>query len=120
MRGGTDERSRRMTGLRGVRERGPRAAAVTAAATGAVTAALAVVGGWAAPAGAAEPGERISSYEVDFTIRQDGVVHVEETVDYDYGTGSRHGIFRDVPVRERAGEDRDRGYELTGVTVSSP
>jgi hypothetical protein len=43
--------------------------------------------------------EHISDYHVDLTIQPSGDLLVKETIQYDFGSSYRHGIFRDVPVR---------------------
>jgi uncharacterized membrane protein YgcG len=41
--------------------------------------------------------ERIHHYAVDVAVREDGSAVVRETIDYDFGNNSRHGILRDFP-----------------------
>ncbi len=38
--------------------------------------------------------ESIKDFSIDYTIREDGVVLVEENILYDFGPENRHGIFR--------------------------
>jgi hypothetical protein len=58
----------------------------------------AVVVGAAALVGAvAGDTERITSLWTSAEVSGDGSVRVTEVIDYDFGTDSRHGIFRDVP-----------------------
>ena len=54
--------------------------------------------------------ERIRSYFTVAVLDEDGDARITEVVDYDFGTESRRGIFREVP-----GIDTD-----SNVTVSSP
>jgi len=62
----------------------------------AVAAALIVV---AAPLGVhAASGEQISNFEVNANLRADSTLDVVETIDYDFGTSARHGIYRDIPL----------------------
>lgn len=42
--------------------------------------------------------ERITSFAADIQIQEDSSITITEEIDYDFGTSSRHGIFRDVPV----------------------
>src|SRR6266545_3182111 len=49
------------------------------------------------PARAQSP-ERILGYDVAIQIQRDESIVVKETIDYDFGTVQRHGIFRDVPT----------------------
>ncbi|ALG08504.1 DUF2207 domain-containing protein [Kibdelosporangium phytohabitans] len=58
----------------------------------------------------AEPGERITAYDVAVTIAGDGTAHVTETIAYDFGKNERHGITRKVT-----------GKRVTGTaTATSP
>jgi hypothetical protein len=65
-------------------------------------------------------GERITSYHVDFTIHKAGAVSVRETIDYDFGANSKHGIVRRLPYAVRVDDERYRNYDITGITASSP
>jgi hypothetical protein len=66
----------------------------------------------------ADDGERISSYRVALEIRPDGRLDVRETIAYDFaGAADRHGILREIPVRFRYDDTRDRVYPLSGVSV---
>lgn len=70
---------------------------------------LGAVLAWA-PAASADPGERVTAYDVSVTIAADGDAHVVETIAYDFGTNQRHGITRQV-----------LGHTLSGsATASSP
>lgn len=74
---------------------------------------LAVMGlvGLANAAGA-QADERITSYDVVMTVQPSGDVLVQETIAYDFGATERHGIYRDIPVRERFDDRYDRVYPL--------
>jgi uncharacterized membrane protein YgcG len=83
----------------------------------------------AAGTGASEPAlaqrwlERITDYEVELVVEEDGELLVEETIDYDFGSADRHGIFREIPVREsyddvREGYDRILPLEVLSVSGS--
>lgn len=62
----------------------------------AVAAALLVV---AAPLHvSAASSEQITSFAVDANLRADSTLDVVETIDYDFGSSYRHGIFRDIPL----------------------
>ena len=83
----------------------------------------------------AQPGgERIRSYDVQVVVRVDGTIDVTETIDYDFGFSSRHGILRefvtaqgyepaDDPDTRAASVRRDvewwRKYPLDVVSVDS-
>jgi Predicted membrane protein (DUF2207) len=75
----------------------------------------------AAPAVAsAQVGEHISAFTVDAVIRGDGAVDVTETITYEFGIARRHGIEREIDIREAYDDKRDRLYVLSGVEVTSP
>ncbi len=79
-------------------------------------------------------GERIRSFDANVVVNRDGSIQVTETIEYDFGGGSRHGIYRSLPVRYAMSEadvrrldselDSSRTFErvtpLTDVSVSSP
>jgi hypothetical protein len=79
--------------------------------------AVAVLGASAAQAAA---GETIRSYDVTLTVQRDGGLRVGETIEYDFGSADRHGIFRDIPTRLPYDQTDDRVYELDDVEVTSP
>jgi uncharacterized protein (TIGR04222 family) len=62
--------------------------------------------------------ERITSYDVTMNVGADAVVHVKETIGYDFGTTPRHGITRDIPYLVHSGDKRDRRYDISGVRVT--
>ncbi len=68
---------------------------------------FAVVGGVGAAIGDTE---RVAAIWTTATIAADGSAEIVEVVDYDFGSSSRHGIFRDVPGLD----------ELAPIVVSSP
>lgn len=81
---------------------------------------LALLGLVAAPA-QAEDGDRISDYEITYTIREDGVVEVVENIDYVFAEEGRHGIYRTLVTRQPFGDgsDRDVLYRIRDVEVDS-
>lgn len=48
--------------------------------------------------------ESIQSYQVDLTARKDGSMSINESIDYDFGSNSRHGIFRNIPLVSKVGD----------------
>jgi uncharacterized membrane protein YgcG len=68
----------------------------------------------------AVPGESIRTYDVKLTVLPDGGLRVSETVEYDFGSAERHGIFREVPTRVPYDQGNDRVYRLHDVEVTSP
>lgn len=93
-----------------------RAVLVIAAVAIAAVAIVAMVAP-AGPAAAQVGGERISAYDVDIRVESTGAMTVTETIDYDFGTAQRHGIFRDVPVRLDYDARYERIYPLQVVSV---
>ncbi|MGH2651473.1 MAG: DUF2207 domain-containing protein, partial [Actinomycetota bacterium] len=67
---------------------------------------------------AAQSPERILRYAVEITIEQDASIVVGETIDYDFGSSERRGIFRDIPTRLRYDDTYDRIYQLEVLSVS--
>jgi hypothetical protein len=60
-----------------------------------IVAVVAAVATYIAARSASE--ESIRQMWVTATVADDGTARVVEVIDYDFGTNSRHGIFRDVP-----------------------
>ncbi len=86
------------------------------AAIGAALAALLLLLG-AAAAGAQAGSERITAYDVDIRIEATGSIVVTETIDYDFASTDRHGIYRDVPVRLDYDSRYERIYPLEVLSV---
>jgi uncharacterized protein (TIGR04222 family) len=64
-------------------------------------------------------GERIVAYDTAISIGDDGVLTIVETIDYDFASFERHGIYRDVPTAFLWEPDRryERIYPLEVVDV---
>lgn len=62
--------------------------------------------------------ETIASFYSDIVIRKDGSIQVTEDIQYDFGTESRHGIFRDIPriKTNTEGKKYSLGIEVLNVT----
>lgn len=58
--------------------------------------------------------ENIPTYDAVLTVRTDGVLHVHETITYDFGDSRGYGIVRTVPYRIK-----NRLYGIGGVRASS-
>ena len=73
--------------------------------------ALALLVAWPAAA------ERIREFDVTVSLDADGVFLVEERILYDFEGATRHGIYRDIPVRyeRNVGSYRVK-LEAIGVT----
>ena len=72
------------------------------------TAVVFSVGFFAVPADA-QTTESIRSYSTDITINSDSSINVIETINYDFGTTERHGIFRNIPYKYK---DRGGSFKL--------
>ncbi|HEU5159999.1 MAG TPA: DUF2207 domain-containing protein [Streptosporangiaceae bacterium] len=81
---------------------------------------VSLIGVLAIPAPARAETERIARYQVDMEVRPDGLLHVKETIAYDFGSVAKHGVDRYVPRLVPSGPARDRLYALANVRVSSP
>jgi uncharacterized membrane protein YgcG len=73
----------------------------------------------AVPTTAQSGPEVIHDYTVHIQILADGDLQIRETIDYDFGTTSHHGIFRTIPTRFPYDEANDRVYPLDDVTAQS-
>jgi uncharacterized protein (TIGR04222 family) len=74
----------------------------------------------AAPASAqASVLESIHRYDVSIRIEPSGSIVVSETIDYDFGSTPKHGIYRDLPERVRYDDTFDRVYPIHVLRVSA-
>lgn len=64
--------------------------------------------------------ERIDRFAVEYTLTSSGLVHVIETIDYDFGSNQRHGIDRFLDSRILSTGGNDRVQKYSRVRVSSP
>jgi len=66
--------------------------------------------------------DQVDSWQIAYTVNDNGVVHVDETLVYRFGSNSgRHGIDRILTTREAWGsEDLDAVYTISDVQVTSP
>jgi len=73
----------------------------------------------AAPA-AAVPGDWVTRLKIDYTVTPDGVLQVQETIDYHFAETGRHGIYRDLVTREpyAAAKGKDQRYDVSNIQVS--
>jgi hypothetical protein len=90
---------------------------IVRAVLGGLATAIVLVGA-AAPPALADGEEAIRSYTVDLKVDDRGVLHVTETIDYDFGTENRHGIYRTIPVSQHYDDTRDRLYPVRKVEVT--
>ena len=71
-----------------------------------------------APAGHADEGWVITSFHSDIAVAADSTITVTEDIRVDFGSLSKHGIFRTIPLRYRFDSTQDRFYELTVQSVT--
>jgi uncharacterized membrane protein len=80
--------------------------------------AIAVVGAAPRPA-AAQFTETIDRFAAVLSVDRDGVLHVVETIDYDFGANEKHGIYRYIPVRYPWVDDKyERVYKMSNIQVT--
>src|SRR5436189_2561273 len=60
----------------------------------------------------------ITSFHSDIQIAADSALTITETVNVDFGSLERHGIFRTIPLRYRYDDTHDRYYELSVGSVT--
>jgi hypothetical protein len=77
------------------------------------------IGAVASRAAAQAAGERITDYQVEMQLQPSGTLSVVEQIAYDFGTASRHGIYRDLVERETYDENHDRTYDINNVSVTA-
>lgn len=69
------------------------------------------------PAGAQASAERITAYDVEIRVEPTGSMLVTETIDYDFGSNNRHGIFREISVRTGYDDRYERTFPLKVISV---
>ncbi len=63
----------------------------------------------------------IDSFTANYNIRQDGVIEVQESIVWRFGSSSgRHGINRDFIVREAWDDENDAVFRLENMKITSP
>jgi len=72
--------------------------------------------------GYADSGDVVELMQLDYTVNTDGVLHVKETINYQFGSSGRHGIYRNLVTREVYKDDdsMDQKYEISDIEVASP
>jgi hypothetical protein len=66
----------------------------------------------------ADEGWVINSFHSQISISPDSSINVTENIQVDFGSQSKHGIFRTIPVRYRYDETHDRYYVLDVTSVT--
>ena len=64
--------------------------------------------------------EQITRYSVAMELRKNASMHVTETIEYDFGSLRRHGIFRTIPTIFPYNDKYERVYPISNVDVKSP
>ncbi|OGG24257.1 hypothetical protein A3A79_03660 [Candidatus Gottesmanbacteria bacterium RIFCSPLOWO2_01_FULL_43_11b] len=62
--------------------------------------------------------EEIQSFDTNITIEANGLIDVSETIDYDFGQESRHGIFRTIPFVKTNQDNKKFKLDFTNISVS--
>jgi len=58
----------------------------------------------------------ITHFDTDLRLDVSGILHVVESITYDFGTEQKHGIFRTIPVRyQSSGEYKNIDINIIGV-----
>ncbi len=65
----------------------------------------------------AQSGEIIRSFSSDVIVKSDASIDVNETIVYDFGTASRHGIYRDIPIDYKTSSGKRLRLDLAQITV---
>jgi uncharacterized membrane protein YgcG len=60
----------------------------------------------------------IRSFDARYVIEESGAVGITEEITADFGSEQRHGIFRDIRVRQKYNDDSNRLYNITGISVT--
>jgi len=60
----------------------------------------------------AESGESVDDFSVQVVVTESGVLHVTETIVYNFGSNERHGIRREIPLLDHLPNDRIQDYLL--------
>jgi uncharacterized membrane protein YgcG len=88
--------------------RKPRALAIAGIAVAAIAGPVFLAG----PATASDT-EQVAKYTIDAKVAKSGLIDVRETIRYDFGDQSKHGIYRYIPDKARHDKHHDRSYPTT-------
>ena len=61
--------------------------------------------------------EKIENYLVDIEINKDASVDIEERIEYNFGNKSRHGIYREIPIKYRDKNGNKRTIRIKNIEV---
>ena len=63
--------------------------------------------------------ESIEKYDIDIELQQDASLHITETINYDFGTNQKRGIFRIIPTTfEIADEPGERQLDISVQSIT--
>src|SRR2546430_13000727 len=68
----------------------------------------------------ADEGWTIQRFGSDITVQKDSSLHIVEAIDVDFGSQQHHGIFRNIPFRDRWDDTHLRVYRLEVRSVIAP
>jgi uncharacterized membrane protein YgcG len=61
--------------------------------------------------------EQVRSFDARYEIQPDTTILVTETIEYDFASAERHGIFRDLALYQPIDDDRERRYPISEIDV---
>ncbi len=61
--------------------------------------------------------EKIEMYAVDININKDSSIDIKEKIEYNFGNKSRHGIYREIPVKYKDGHGNRRTIKIKNIEV---
>ncbi len=61
--------------------------------------------------------EHIQNFDSNITVKRDNSLDITETIKYDFGGNSRHGIYRTIPLSYPATDGKSYFIELNAVSV---
>src|SRR6266576_861969 len=67
----------------------------------------------------ADEGWVITSFHSLINVSPDSKLTITEDIQVDFGSQSKHGIFRTIPLRYRFNNTQDRFYQLTVNSVTT-
>lgn len=62
--------------------------------------------------------EHIRSFDVAVQVKKSGVIEVEESIAYDFGNLSRHGIYRNIPYIRKNKDGKEYRLTYRSITVT--
>lgn len=64
--------------------------------------------------------ESIEYFDVDIEVSKDGTIGVTESINYDFGSLDRHGIFRNIPKITENTDGKKYILDIDNISVSNP